>query len=264
MLEAQAWSELHGNFGLRAGPEMATVKRWGRSVALVSQAADIVAVNRAIAFGFDEPFGRHQLTELRQFFQEHRKERWFVDASPGATIDSEAIAAFGGVEGGRVVKLAGEIPPLGSLPRVPVEMRSVLPSEAGRFMELVGGQLGVPERVRGGIASTIGHPGWHYYFAVHEEKPVAGAAMYISGDGAWLGLAGTVPWFRNQGAQTALLVQRMRDAKAAGCRWVSAETMAEAEGQNQSLKNMNRLGLPELYRRPWYRFQEPVCRARST
>src|SRR5699024_8755589 len=123
-------------------------------------------------------------------------------------------------------------------------------------MDIVGSQLSVPERVRPAIVSTIGQPGWHFYFAVADDRPVAGAAMYTGRDGAWFGWAATLPEYRNRGAQTALLVRRIRDAEQAGCRWISAEAIPESQAPNPSLWNMKRLGLRELYHRPLYRFQE--------
>jgi len=127
-------------------------------------------------------------------------------------------------------------------------------------MDLVGSQLGVPERVRPGLVSTIGQLGWHFYFALAAKRPVAGAAVYVDGDGAWFGLAATLPEYRNRGAQTALLLHRIAEAKAAGCRSIGAEAAPDSVAPNPSLRNMKRLGLRELYHRPWYRFQEQISR----
>jgi GNAT superfamily N-acetyltransferase len=130
-------------------------------------------------------------------------------------------------------------------------------------MDLVGSQLGVPESVRPGIVSTLGQPAWRFYFATSDQGPVAGAAMFVDGDGAWFGLAGTLPEYRHRGAQTALLARRIADAKAAACRWISAETSPETLGPNPSLRNMKRFGMRELYHRPWYRFHEDGSRPSS-
>lgn len=256
LLEADAWASLHGAFASTSGQHAAAVGRWGRATALATRGVDAVAVNRAIGFGFDRRLDAGQLGELRAFYREAGKSRWFVDCSPDASADESILTEAGAVLGGHVIKLVAEIDQLSELPQPALQVIEAGRDDAVRFMDIVGSQLDVPEPVRPGIVSTIGHPGWRFYFALVDDRPVAGAAMFASGDGAWLGLMGTLPEFRRRGAQTALLSRRIRDARAAGCRWISAETWPETAGPNPSLRNMTRLGLRELYRRPWYRFVE--------
>ncbi|HEX6598250.1 MAG TPA: GNAT family N-acetyltransferase [Gemmatimonadaceae bacterium] len=259
LLEAAAWGELHGRFGLQAGSDIATVRRWGRAATLVSRAANIVAVNRAIGFGCERPLDRGQLDDIRTFYREQGKARWFLECSPHARIDAAALADAGGEVGGTQVKLAADLADVAELPMPCIQVVSASVSDGPQFMDLVGAQMGIPEELRYGIVSTIGEPGWHFYFAMADERPVAGAAMFIYGGGAWLGLAGTLPEYRNRGAQTALLIRRMQDARRVGCRWVTAEAFPESGEPNPSLRNMKRLGLRELYQRPWYRFQEDAA-----
>jgi hypothetical protein len=256
LLEATVWAELHGRFGVEAGENVATVRRWGRATGLASRTANIVAVNRAIGFGFERPLDRGLLEEIRAFYQGQGKARWFLECSPDASIDIAALQATGGAVGGTLVELAADLSELVELPAPRVDVMRASRSDAPLFMDLVGAQMGVPEELRYGIVSTMGEPGWHFYFAVIDDQPVAGAAMFIEREGAWLGLAGTLSEYRNRGAQTALLLRRMQDAKRAGCRWISSEAFPEAGAPNPSLRNMKRLGLRELYQRPWYRFQE--------
>ena len=264
LLEATAWAQLHGRFGLEAGDGVASVKRIGKATILASGAADIVAVNRAIGFGFERPLDAEQLSEIRRFYREHGKTRWFLECSPDATIDQAAVSAAGGVMGHSLIKLVADLEDLVAPPPPPIDIVLATRSDARCFMDLVGSQLGVPELLRPGIASTIGEPGWYFHFAIADGQPVAGAAMCVEGDGAWLGLAGTLPEYRNRGAQSALLLRRMQDAKSAGAHWLSAENFPEDGESNPSLRNMTRLGLQELYRRPWYRFDETAGTKEST
>jgi hypothetical protein len=261
LLEAEAFAELHGQFAVEVGSEVASVKRWGRAAALASRSVDAVAINRAVGFGFEAPLDATQLAEVRDFFRQQGKSRWFVECSPDASIDRQALSAAGGVVGGSVIKLVGEMTMLGDVTDAGLDVQPVTRADAQRFMNLVGSQLGVPEAVRPGVVSTIGKAGWYFYFALKDRRPIAGAAMFVAGDGAWFGLAGTEPEHRNCGAQTALLVRRIRDARTAGCRWVSAETSPETVAPNHSLRNMRRLGLRQLYQRPWYRFHEDMTQS---
>jgi GNAT superfamily N-acetyltransferase len=262
LLDAEVWAQLHGEFAAAAGPAFALVKRVGRATILASPAFDVVAINRAMGFGFDEPFNERQLSEIREFFREHGTRPWFIEYSPHASMDPAMLVAAGGEQAPpRLVKLASYLRGLPSL-RIPaMDIREVHQAEASLFMDLVGSQLGVPEPVRPGIASTIGRPGWRYYFVCVDDKPVAGAALFTSGEGAWLGMAGTLPEYRNRGIQTALLAKRIEDAVAVGCAWVSAEAFAETVARNPSLHNMKRFGLLELYQKSWYRFHGGADRA---
>ena len=257
LLEAETWATLHGSFANKAGGQAATVKRWGRAAALVTRDVAVAAVNRAIGFGFDRALDQQQLAEIWQFYRDSGKARWFLERSPSATMDDTMLAEAGGIIGGTVLKLVAELADLPELPVAAFEVVEATAQDATTFMGLVGPLLGVPEPGRPGIVATMGEPGWRFYFALIESRPIAGAAMFLGGDGAWLGLAGTLPAYRHRGAQTALLSRRILDARATACRWISAETSPEALGDNPSLRNMKRLGLRELYHRPWYRFTDP-------
>jgi GNAT superfamily N-acetyltransferase len=256
LLDATVWAELHGRFVRGAGDALGVVERWGSATVLASGITDAVALNRAIGFGFEQACDAEQLGTLRTFFRRQRKTRWFLECSPDASIDRTAIAASGAVVGGAQVKLVATLDTLDSLPAPRLYVEEATASDASCFMNMVGSQLQVPECVRPAIVSTIGQPGWHFYFAMLDDGPVAGAAMFVEGGGAWLGWAATLPEYRNRGAQSALLVRRIRDAKAAGCRWVSADADPASSAPNPSLRNMTRLGLRERYHRPWYRFEE--------
>lgn len=260
LLEAAVWANLHGQFAQDAGDHFAVVQRLGRAAVLASPATDAVAVNRAIGLGFEQPLHAAQLAELRDFYRRQGKARWFVECSPHAAIDLADLRTAGGVPGGSQVKLVAAVDAFGDLPSTHLEVVEALPVDRVAYMDLVGPTLGVPEHVRAGIVSTIGRTGWHFYFAIAENQAIAGAAMYIQQAGAWFGLAATLPTFRNRGAQSALLLRRLEDARSAGCQWVSAEAVPETTTPNPSLHNMKRLGMRELYHRPWYRFQNGTSR----
>jgi GNAT superfamily N-acetyltransferase len=67
----------------------------------------------------------------------------------------------------------------------------------------------------------------------------------------------TLPEYRGRGAQSALLTARARAAKAAGCRWLVADTGAEGPGdRNTSLRNMLRVGFEPLYERVTWLWRE--------
>jgi ribosomal protein S18 acetylase RimI-like enzyme len=120
--------------------------------------------------------------------------------------------------------------------------------DAERFGATAALGNGLPPDFAPGFNSTMGHRGWRHYLALDGSRPVAAAALYVDGDIAWAGFAGTMPADRRRGAQSALLARRVRDAHAAGARWITCETTAESpERPNQSLRNMKRLGFEVTY-----------------
>jgi ribosomal protein S18 acetylase RimI-like enzyme len=95
--------------------------------------------------------------------------------------------------------------------------------------------------------------GFTAYGAWDGDTLVAAATLFAANGIGTLSGAATLPEHRGRGAQSALMVRRIRDAAAQGCAWVTAETGAETpQAPNPSLHNMRRLGLTELYeRRNW-------------
>jgi GNAT superfamily N-acetyltransferase len=259
LLEAEAWAQMHEAWA-REVPGATCVHRWGRAASLVTPSVDAVAVNRVIGLGCDEALDREQLTAVRDFYRANGRTPWFLEWSPEAQLaEEDLLEAAGGRIRDRQAKLFARLADT----RLPtetglIEVVRVSRDTGSTFRDLVGPILGVPEAGRAGIVAAIGQPGWYYYLALADGQAVAGAAMFSDGKGAWFGLSATVPAHRNAGAQTALLSRRIRDARAMGCHWVSAETHPTSAERNPSLRNMARAGMQVLYLRPWYRFDEPA------
>lgn len=75
-----------------------------------------------------------------------------------------------------------DIAPIICNPAISVVALSV--TEVSTFIQIVAPVLGVPEAARHGIVGAVGQPGWTYYLALEDERPVAGAAMFADGIGA--------------------------------------------------------------------------------
>jgi hypothetical protein len=81
------------------------------------------------------------------------------------------------------------------------------------------------------------------YLAWNGDLPVAGGGMYIYGGVVELGGASTLPHFRRQGAQTALIETRLAAAKDMGC----DVGMILTEPGSNSQRNAQRLGFELAY-----------------
>lgn len=144
---------------------------------------------------------------------------------------------------------------LPSMDRTTYTVAEIDAADAHTFEGIVAEALGVLPVMAPVVRSTVGHEHWHFYLVRDGTRPIAGAAMFVHGRGAWLGLSATLPSDRGRGAQTALLTRRLRDAATFGCAWVSADTQPETVAQpNPSYRNMRRAGMDVLYSRSKYLF----------
>lgn len=85
----------------------------------------------------------------------------------------------------------------------------------------------------------------HCYFAWQGDVPIATGAMYLHNNVVELGGASTLVAHRKQGAQSALIQQRLSDAHALGCDL--AVVLTEPGGASQ--RNMQRRGFQLAYTR---------------
>jgi ribosomal protein S18 acetylase RimI-like enzyme len=126
--------------------------------------------------------------------------------------------------------------------------------EAARAAAAVEAEVfGVSARLHGllGEASTCSR--FRQWVAVVDDLPVAACLTHLAEDTAWFGWSATLPAFRGRGIQSAMLVACARDARAQGCRWMTAETaVGTDECPDASYRNLRRLGFRELYRRHAY------------
>lgn len=224
--------------------------------AAVGRAAhvDILAFNRAVGLGMEEPASPDAVDAVTAFF--HDAPRFFVQVSPVARPLAlrEWLLARGMRHYNDWVKLYRHArEPLRLTPVPGLRVEPIGPAHADTAATIVGDAFGFPDPVRRWIAAVIGRPGWVHYLAYHGDQAIGTAAMYVNGELAWLGWAATRQDARGRGAQTDLIVRRMADAASAGCRWLVGETAMDKPDQpNQSTRNLRRLGFEIAYARPNY------------
>lgn len=106
--------------------------------------------------------------------------------------------------------------------------------------------------VRTCLKVQYGQPAWHCYLASLEGNTAAFGAMYVNGGVASLISAATLPRFRRQGCQMALLARRMADAAELGCDLVWSHAACGSTSQ----RNMERQGMRPDYIK--YRWERPA------
>lgn len=82
-------------------------------------------------------------------------------------------------------------------------------------------------------------PGWKYFLAYYDKEPAAAGVVYMHEGVASLTFAATLPEYRGRGLHQALIMRRIREAAAQGCRLVAGQCAF----LSQSHRNMERAGM---------------------
>lgn len=246
--EAAAFADM-----LRAAPASwgATESRTPLGCLLLMPTADLLLFNRLIGCGVDTPADRGRLRECLDHARKLNLASFGVQLSPEAkpedlrawlererfTVRDRWIKAFRG---------ADALPPVPASPRV----TRATHADAETVGRVTCAAFGMPAVRAPWIASLVGRPGWSHYLAWSGDEPIAAAALFVAGDAAWLGVTGTLPAARRQGAQGALFARRLADGAGLGARWFVTETDEETPSRpNPSLHNMMRAGFRVAYAR---------------
>ena len=144
---------------------------------------------------------------------------------------------------------AAEAPPV----ETEVRVEPIGAERAWEFGDVFTHAYGTPELLRPVLERLPSLPGWTCFLAYADETPAATAALFVTGDVGWLGVAGTLPALRGRGAQSALLAARIDAARQAGCAMVVTETGAPVDGKpGPSYRNIVRAGFQAAYVRENY------------
>ncbi|HJR66270.1 MAG TPA: GNAT family N-acetyltransferase [Gemmatimonadaceae bacterium] len=265
LIEAEAWAQLHlalpSNLRRQLGCDVA---RFGGALSVRTLGADVPSGNRTIGLGVETELTEPLLSKIVDWYASAGIKRWLLDWSPEARPRSAEtwFAHRGGRAMTPLLKLWRRLDVgVSGVERSPLAVVEIDGADARTFEEIVADPLGFPRDIAPVVRSTVGDPHWRFYVVRDGARPIAGAAMFIRGEGAWLGLSATLPSDRGRGAQTALLARRFRDAAALGCAWVSADTQPETAAQpNPSYRNMRRAGMDVLYPRAKYLFEADLRR----
>lgn len=105
----------------------------------------------------------------------------------------------------------------------------------------------MPPFVADWLAALHRRPGWRLYAAHDGDTVVGGAALFVDGRDAWLGMGAVLASHRRRAGQRALMARRIADAVSTGCDRIVTET-GEPVGDepNPSLANMRRFGFVQV------------------
>ncbi|MFJ6390886.1 GNAT family N-acetyltransferase [Streptomyces sp. NPDC091972] len=240
--------------------------RIGSALALAVREDPSRFFNRAGGFGADVPITADVAAQVCDFYREQGvPQGQFMIAPPLLPADWASTAGeLNLTEGGRFVKLGCDIETALSAPDgvaaldPGLRVEPVEPHQADEWATVMMTTFGftTPGMIDM-AASCVGRPNWHQYAVRDGERIIAVGSIFVNGECADVFGGATLPEGRGRGAQSALLTARARAARAAGCRWLVAETGAEAVGEhNTSLHNMLRTGFEPLYERVTWIWRE--------
>ncbi|MDR4889705.1 GNAT family N-acetyltransferase [Fredinandcohnia sp. QZ13] len=124
-----------------------------------------------------------------------------------------------------------------------ITIRELKKDEFDLYAEMYTKGFGMPSFLIEGVAQNnqvlYNNENWTFFLASIEDEP-AGIGVLFSRNGiGTLASATTLPEFRNQGIQTALIKQRMQTALEQGCRIIVGQAIFGSVSQN----NMERAGM---------------------
>ena len=258
-VEREAWADFY-----RASPGLATaecgvvVEEGDFGCCAIASKIDVLALNRVIGFGIDNPTSMRAVEEVMGRYHMADVPRFFVQPCPIALDAGVAndLTRCGFELYNNWVKLYRAIEPVPTA-NTSLEIREIGPDDSLAFGRIVAGAFDWPEAAAAWVGGTVGRDNWHHFMAFDGEQPVATGAFFKSGEFAWIDFAATLNDYRGRGAQSALLQRRVEVAHESGCKWLVVETAEERpDHPAPSFRNMVRNGFKIAYIRPNYLWKE--------
>lgn len=230
------------------------VRRIGLLWVMMVPGLDWAFFNRILGLGIGEPATETMLEDAIGLLQAAGCWNYMAPVGPLARPGQipDWLVARGFACRGRWAKVYRGAAPV-QLPPCSLRVERIGKEYADAFADVVLTVFAMPEGIRTLINGHVGRPEWLHYLAFDGGRPVAAAAMYMSGGVGWLGFGSTLASHRKRGAQSALLAQRINDGAARGCTWFVTETEEDSlQAPNPSYHNMLRAGFKFAYLRDNY------------
>jgi len=252
-IEARAWADWFTAISpeLRSACGIA-VRTVADATLLIAPQIPLTLFNRVIGLGMTQPARAEDLDAAVSAFVDAGSPTfavaWGMYSEPAAlTAELDARFPASSRRPALAKMMRGAAPPpsvTSDLRVVPVD-RSLI-GETDRALARANGA----PHLAGIFVSLLWRPRWHLYAVLDREVVAGGAALFLDGGSAWLGMAAVLPEYRRRGGQHALMVQRIRDAIVAGASRIFTETEEPSEPRaNPSLNNMERCGFRKIWSR---------------
>lgn len=249
-------SRLGGMQAAQGNPLGIMIEKFGEATAFLIRAwPDFWYGNRVLGLG---PADESRLEDIAKFFGEHNLPCRF-EIIPGRMSWSLAtrLHRLGFCQGSFSAALYG-LPQPDLLPPTPaVCVGEVEPDELALFLDLYQAGFELPEfnsREKNIVREWLERDAAHLklYLATVAGTPAGVAILYVKDNLGLLADAATLPAFRGQGCQTALLQHRIKEAARQGCELLTSFV----EFGSASHRNVARAGLSVAYiKAMWWRVE---------
>ena len=247
------WIELAAFVDMYAAapPEaQARVERIADATLLIAPGLPLGLFNRAIGLGTSAAVSAYDLATIVERYEAASSAKYFIHAGPTSDprlfprLEAQNFSLGQPPYWAKTALLHKSEPLITDL-----KAQAIEEAEAPRFAEIICAAFGMPPFMNAWVRSLATRAGWTAFAAFDGDAMIAGGMRWQGDQGAWLGMAGTLPEARGRGAQGALL--RARSAGASGL--VTTETwVPPTGGHNTSLANMHRAGFVTIAERANY------------
>lgn len=255
IVEIKAWTDFY-----RSAPEQLAndlgifVESSASTCSTIVSKIDVLAFNRAIGMGLEVPLSNSMITAQRDLFENKGVSRFFIQMCPVAASQRviDLLLSHRFKHHNNWVKLIRDTSEPASV-ETDLRVEQIGPDRARDFASILVTSFEWPDIFGDWIESAVGLDNWRFYLAFDGAEPVATGAIYINGEYGWIDFASTLQSHRGRGAQGAILTRRIKDAAAAGCKWLTVETAEQTpEKSAPSYRNMLRFGFEVAYLRANY------------
>lgn len=252
-IEIAAWRDCYAAappaFAQAVGLE--TVEFGGPLLALCRR-IDHYQFNRLIGGGLGSDAGGEPLEQAATRFRAAGLKNGYLQIAPGprAAALADKARALGLTPLERTWVKFGRGAEPAPRPATTLAIAEATPADAMAFARAVITGFGMPETLAPWLAAIVGRPRWRAYVARDGDAVVGGAATFIDGERAWLGIGAMQASARRKGGHGALLARRISDGLEAGVRWFATETGKPLPGEaHPSFSNIRRAGFAIAYER---------------
>ncbi|KEO84851.1 GNAT family N-acetyltransferase [Tumebacillus flagellatus] len=237
----------------QGNPYGVEIKTFGRAVAMLAHHFPVIDFNRVYGIGAEEI---QHVDDICAFFASANRN-FMIDVPPQRTTPEllQALTARGFRQSGFHTAMYG-VPDVSKVrPVEGLEVRRVQPHEVELYGRIFTRSLEIPDDIPERTESNfllVEDPEWHLYLCWQGDTAIGFTMMQIVDGVAGFALAATLPEYRNRGAQTAMLHQRMLDAEAAGAHLI----VAQCDFASGSHRNLQRAGFHVAYTKAVWKREE--------
>ena len=208
-------------------------------------APDSPMVNRVVGLGVD---GAVDEDTLDRAIAAMGDTTFYVAVSPSADPSLDGLLEARGLEPGWGWLLFQRGPSPAPAVETGLRILEVDHETCDAWARVVATAYGLPDAALSWFAAIPETTAWHAFLALDGDEPAAAAAVWIHGDAAYFGMAGSLPEHRGKGGQGALIAVRIERALSAGCTTLVTETGELRDGSpSSSYRNIRRYGFEERF-----------------